>query len=114
VSAGDGRFVGHRVAHFFMVRFARGRCPGFYHRCRGRSTGILCGTWKEPHITSSCQAEGVVRGARNRSNARRRSRRWTWKLRPNDPGRVRGHNGGRNRARAALPKELSTKVTSHH
>ena len=80
----------------------------------GRATGILCGSWNDPHITSSFQAVGVVIGARNLSSSSSRSRRSTSKLTHNEKGSVFWHNGGMNRARASFQNELWTKVPSHH
>jgi hypothetical protein len=78
------------------------------------SSGILCVTWKAPHITNSFQAGGVVIGARNLSKSSNRSRRSTWKLTHSDNGMVLWHNGGMTRARASRQKELSRKMPSHH
>jgi hypothetical protein len=75
------------------------------------ATGILCGSWNEPHIASSFQAVGVVTGPRNWSTASRRWRSSSSKLNHNDKGNVRSHSGGTNRARAAFQKELRTKLS---
>jgi hypothetical protein len=54
-------------------------------------------------------------GERNFNNSSKRSRRSsTAKLRHSDKGKVFGHNGGMNRARASFQNELLTKTPSHH
>ena len=74
---------------------------------------VVCRSFKLPPMLGYL-AVGVVIGARNLINSKSRSRRSTPKLTHKDKGIVVGHNGGINRARAALQNELSTKRTSHH
>src|SRR5258708_12417180 len=78
------------------------------------SPGILCGSWGEPHITNSSQAVGVVIGARNLSNSKRRSRRSIPKLTHKDKGIVFWHNGGINRARASFQNKPPPHKPTHH
>src|SRR6202047_5675310 len=78
------------------------------------ATGILCGSWNDPHIASSFQAAGAVIGFRNGSTPSRRWRAPSSKLNHNDKGSVGSLSGGMNRARAAFQKELRTKLSSHH
>ena len=66
------------------------------------ATGILCGSWNEPHIASSFQAAGAVIGLRNWSTASRRSRPSSLNLNHNDKGNLRSDGGGMNRARAVF------------
>src|SRR3974390_2186959 len=61
--------IRHPTFHFFCSPWWR--CLAFSTAADAMPTGILCGSWNEPHIASSFQAEGVVIGLRNSSTANR-------------------------------------------
>src|SRR5207253_9762468 len=98
------------IALFIFFHSPLWRCLASTTAAGVRATGILCGSWNEPHIASSFQAMGVVIGLRNSSTASRRSRPSRPKLNHNDKGRVRSHGGLMTRARAAIQTELRTKL----
>src|SRR6201984_952831 len=99
------------IASFIFFCSPLWRCLAFSTAAGVAATGILGGSWNEPHIASSFQAVGVVIGFRNWSTANRRWRSSSSKLNQNDKGSVRSHSGGMNRARAAFQKELRTKFS---